>query len=184
MNFNFRNAYLHFKKICIHKYWVAKYCFRCGLYWQGIIHDLSKFSPVEFFESVEFYQGTRSPIDACKALKGYSGAWMHHKGRNPHHYEYWVDNLDYGGIPLSMPKKYAIEMLCDYIGAGHAYSDGEFSYEAEYKWWLNKKSHGIKMHPKTIEFVDTALSLARTFGDNVITKESLDLLWVKVNKKS
>ena len=81
-----KNSLKHFKKICIHKYWVAHYCFKCGLYWRGIKHDMSKFSPIEFWESVKYYQGDRSPIDAAKEDKGWSAAWMHHKGRNTHHY--------------------------------------------------------------------------------------------------
>ena len=67
---NIKNALLHFKKICIHKYYVGKYCFKMGMYWQGITHDLSKFSPIEFFESAKYYQGNRSPIDACKEANG------------------------------------------------------------------------------------------------------------------
>ena len=83
-----KNIFLHFKKICVHKYWVGYYCFKADLYWQGIIHDLSKFSPVEFWESVKYYQGTSSPIDVSKKVNGYSKAWFH-RGRNLHHYEYW-----------------------------------------------------------------------------------------------
>ena len=83
------NFFLHLKKILVHKYWVFYFCCKAGIPWQGITHDLSKFSPVEFWESVKYYQGNRSPIDACKEENGYSMAWQHHKGRNPHHYEYW-----------------------------------------------------------------------------------------------
>lgn len=84
-----RNIKNHLKTVLTHKKYVMKYCFKAGLYWQGIVHDLSKFSPTEFWESVKYYQGTRSPIDACKEENGMSLAWLHHKGRNKHHYEYW-----------------------------------------------------------------------------------------------
>lgn len=140
-------ALKHLKTILRHKYWVGKYCFKAGIPVQGIIHDLSKFSSTEFVESVKYYQGNRSPIDACKEANGYSMAWMHHKGRNPHHYEYWQDNFDNGGKPLIMPYKYAIEMLCDYMGAGRAYMKENFSYESEQEWWKNKKSKPLAMHP-------------------------------------
>lgn len=169
-----KNAFLHFKKICIHKYWVGKYCFRMGLYWQGITHDLSKFSPVEFFESVKYYQGTRSPIDACKEVNGYSMGWFHHRGRNLHHYEYWQDNFDKGGEPVLMPKKYAVEMLCDYLGAAKAYAGKDFTMESEWNWWLNKKSKGIAMHQSTIKFIDICLESAKIFGENCLTKENVD----------
>lgn len=151
-----KNAWLHFKKICIHKYWVAYYCFKAGLYWQGITHDLSKFSWIEFWESVKYYQGTKSPIDACKADKGYSLAWQHHKGRNPHHYEYWTDKYDDGTVALEMPFKYAVELLCDWLGAGRAYNTkSNFTYKRELDWWINKRDNTHpKMHERVLNFVD------------------------------
>ena len=155
-----KNVWLHFKKICIHKYWVAYYCFKCGLYWQGIIHDISKFSLVEFCESVKYYQGTSSPINAAKADKGYSLAWQHHKGRNPHHYEYWTDNYDNGTTCIEMPRKYAVELICDWLGAGRAYMGKKFTYENELKWWKNKlKNNPPKMHEKTINFISKVFNL-------------------------
>lgn len=152
-----KNMWLHFKKICIHKYYVRKYCWKMGLYWQGLTHDLSKFSPIEFWESVKYYQGDRSPIDACKEVNGYSKAWLHHKGRNKHHYEYWQDNFDQGGQTLIMPYKYAAEMLCDYLGAGHAYWGKKFTYESEIEWWKKKKSNPLAMHPVIQTFIGMSL---------------------------
>lgn len=145
--------------ICKHKYWVAYYCFKFGIPFRGIIHDLSKFSPTEFFESVKYFDGTRSPIDVCKEQNGVSYAWMHHKGRNKHHYEYWQDNFDRGGNPVKMPFKYAVEMLCDYLGAGRAYMKNNFSYKAEYDWWKKKISNGIAMHPETQCFIERCLNM-------------------------
>ena len=172
------NTFRHFWKIIVHKYWVAHYCFRCQLYWQGITHDLSKFSPVEFFESVKYYQGNSSPINACKADKGYSLAWQHHKGRNPHHYEHWTDNYDSGTTCIPMPKKYAVEMLCDYLGAARAYLGKKFTFEGEMKWWNNKWMFGgIKMHASTAIFITncfTALyELERKYPGNIMKIENL-----------
>lgn len=173
-----KNTFLHLGKILTHKYWVAHYCFRCGLYWQGITHDLSKFSPVEFWESVKYYQGNSSPINACKADKGYSLAWQHHKGRNPHHYEHWTDNYDSGTTCIPMPKKYAVEMLCDYLGAARAYLGKKFTFEGEMKWWNNKWMFGgIKMHASTAIFITncfTALyELERKYPGNIMKIENL-----------
>ena len=151
------NVFKHLKKILIHKYWVGLYCFKCGLYWRGLVHDLSKFSPVEFFESIKYYQGNSSPIDAAKKDKGYSLAWMHHKGRNKHHYEYWTDNYDNGTTCIEMPFIYAVEMLCDYLGAARAYWGKDFTYAAEYDWWI-KKSKVAKMHPNTKNFITFVLA--------------------------
>lgn len=151
------NAAKHFMKINTHKFHVAKYCFAAGLYKQGITHDLSKFSPTEFLESIKYYQGDSSPILAAKDDMGYSLAWQHHKGRNLHHYEYWQDDFDHGGRPLKMPFRYALELVCDYLGAGEAYMGKNFSFQAEYDWWIDKKSKPIAMHPQTMAFVEAML---------------------------
>lgn len=152
------NAWKHLRKVQTHRKWVRHYCFLLGIPWQGITHDLSKYNPVEFFESVYYYQGTRSPIDRCKECKGYSMAWFHHKGRNKHHYEYWVDNLDNGGVPVLMPKKYFLELVADYLGAGHAYCGKDFTFTKEYEWWQNKRKKPLKMDPRQLKMLDTIFS--------------------------
>ena len=148
-----KNTFRHLGKILKHKYWVFYYCCKAGIPWRGFMHDWSKFSPTEFWESVKYYQGNRSPIDACKEDKGYSKAWLHHKGRNRHHYEYWQDNFDNGGQPLQMPYKDAVEMLCDYLGAGRAYMGKDFSYKKEYEWWCKKCEKSLAMHSQTKAFI-------------------------------
>jgi hypothetical protein len=147
----------HLKTVTKHKYWVWYYMHKCGKGWRGLWHDMSKFSPIEFWESVKYYSGTRSQIDACKEDKGISMAWMHHKGCNPHHYEYWQDNFDHGGEPKEMPWKYKVEMICDYLAAGRAYMGKNFSYQAEYEWWLKKLELPRRQHEKDKEFVTTIL---------------------------
>lgn len=154
----FINIFRHFHKINVHRFWVFYYCCKAGIPWRGLVHDLSKYSPTEFWESVKYYQGTSSPIDACKKVNGVSYAWMHHKGRNPHHYEYWQDNFDKGGNPVQMPDKYAIEMFCDYMGAGRAYMGKKFSYRQELNWWINKKHSPLAMHPVQKLFITEALN--------------------------
>ena len=108
----------HFKIVCIHKYYVFLASIEAGIPFRGFMHDWSKFSFSEFFNSAKYYTGNRSPIDNEKDEKGYSYAWLHHRGRNPHHWEYWIDNLSSGGEALKMPSKYVKEMICDWIGAG------------------------------------------------------------------
>lgn len=147
------NFFKHLKKVLIHKFWVAYYCFKCGFYWRGLIHDLSKFHPIEFLESVKYYQGNRSPIDAAKEDKGYSSAWYHHRGRNKHHYEYWCDNFENGLTCPPMPYEYTVELLCDYLGAARAYMGKEFTYQCELDWWNNVKKDKTRMNKKTKEFI-------------------------------
>ena len=101
----------HLRRILRHKFWVAYYCFQLGLYKQGILHDLSKFGWYEFSRSVKFYNDDTSPLNKEKEILGYSRSYLHHRGRNPHHYEYWVTKLDTGGVPVKMPKEYALELV-------------------------------------------------------------------------
>jgi hypothetical protein len=152
----------HLKTVCIHKYYVFIFCCRAGIPWRGIKHDLSKFSPTEFFESVKYYSGTRSPIDACKEDNGYSLAWNHHKGRNTHHWEYWVDNLGTNPTPIQMPYKDAVEMLCDYLGASKAYTRKKKLSTidwlvSEVDWWTDHKRK-VLMHPKIEKFITIILN--------------------------
>ena len=150
-------SFKHFKTICTHKSWVSYYGNIAGLsWWQTFKHDLSKFSYIEFSESVKYYTGDKSPIDNCKADIGYSLAWQHHKGRNPHHYEYWMDNFDQGTTAIRMPYKYAVEMLCDSLAAGQTYASNTnttFSYTAELKYFINKFDNGCAMHPDNQKFI-------------------------------
>lgn len=156
----------HFKTICIHKYYVFQNCCKAGIPMRGLLHDLSKFTPVEFLESTKYFQGNRSPINACKDANGVSKAWLHHKGRNPHHYEYWQDDFDHGGMPLKMPFICALELVCDYLAAGQAYNKEKFTYSQEYEWWENKCRNPVAMHPQTRRFVDLMLLTMKEENSN------------------
>lgn len=139
----------HFKTVCIHKYFVFKECAACGILWQGIIHDLSKFGPTEFVSSAKHFQGNRSPIEAEKEEGGYSKAWLHHKGCNKHHWEYWTDFSDNGDIIANeIPYKYVVEMVCDWIGAGKAYSKDKWT-QADPINYYNSHRQGRYFHPNT-----------------------------------
>jgi len=117
-----KNMWGHFLTINKHKWEVAKACFKAGLYRQGITHDLSKFSPSEFFTSARYYkQGVSSPVfEERDAHDGASYVEQHHHGHNPHHWEYWI-HVNFKGKPIKIPPKYVREMVCDFIGAGKVY---------------------------------------------------------------
>ena len=160
MNVKIKNIWLHLRKIQTHRKWVRHYCFGIGLYKQGLLHDLSKYSPTEFWESVKYYQGTSSPIDASKAENGYSMAWFHHRGRNLHHHVMWIDNFDeMGGVPILMPYKYFAEMICDYLAAGRAYMGADFSFAAENNWWKRKSSKGLMMPENQVKMISYIFEL-------------------------
>lgn len=138
------NKYInHFIKICKHKYYVASILMKEGLYWQAITHDLSKFSLTEFAPSAKYFSGDRSPIEAEKEDIGYSAAWLHHKGMNKHHWQYWVDYKDGKAVTCSIPGEYLVEMAADIIGASKAYLGGKYDpsepikyFEAHKDEWL------------------------------------------------
>ncbi|MEG1848900.1 MAG: DUF5662 family protein [Lachnospiraceae bacterium] len=159
----------HFKTITEHKLLVMQGCFKVGLYKQGLLHDLSKYMPSEFFVGAKYYQGTRSPNNAEREAKGYSAAWLHHKGRNKHHYEYWVDYSTTqikGSIPVPMPTKYIIEMFMDRIAASKVYNKGHYTDSDP----LNYYNHGSKyalMHEDTRAQLESLLQMLSNSGETV-----------------
>lgn len=156
------------KRIITHKFWVAYYCFQVGLYWQGIIHDLSKFSWIEFSRSIKYWNDKISSLANERKLNGYSKTFLHHRGRNPHHYEYWIHSLDSGGIPAEMPRKYTIELICDYLAACKTYGSNPRN---EIDWWI-KHSPKIKMHDKTKSYINNVL---QAYHDNKNLRKAVDI---------
>lgn len=151
---NITNYIKHFKIITKHKYYVYKACKLCGITWRGITHDLSKYSPREFLSSAKYFQGDRSPIDAEKVKIGYSLAWLHHKGRNRHHWQYWIDFTTEGKpYAIKMPYKDVVELVCDWIGAGKAYMNKEWTNKSPLDYW-NKTKDKILLHEDTYRFLD------------------------------
>lgn len=159
----------HFCTITRHRWAVRRGCFRVGLYWQGLTHDLSKYSLSEFCVGARYYQGTRSPNARERELLGYSTAWMHHKGRNRHHFEYWTDlNLNTRRyMPVQMPRRYLAEMVMDRIAAckiyhGKQYRDGD---ALEYLQRSTEGREGSQMHPATRRELEYLLTMLRDRGE-------------------
>ncbi|MDD6467812.1 MAG: DUF5662 family protein [Erysipelotrichaceae bacterium] len=123
----YRRLVGHFLTITKHKIKVTQLCFQMGLYKQGILHDLSKYSPVEFCAGVRYWQGDRSPIDKEKEILGYSYGWLHHKGHNMHHWEYWMDRSREGIIFHEAPKHVVKEMICDRVAACMIYQKDRYT---------------------------------------------------------
>ena len=170
----------HIKRILVHKYWVFVYCKRYGIVWRGIKHDISKFHPIELLESIKYFDPKTSPIPLCKADKGYSLAWLHHKGHNDHHYEYWVDNLDSGGTPIKMTFECVLEMIADWMAAGKAYNGKSFTVLDEIEWFNKFVERNPKIHKETILLIDSILwyeeHLLKNPQDSNLTKEFLKCL--------
>ena len=158
----------HFRTITHHRHLVRKYCFRVGLYWRGLTHDLSKYSPTEFWRGAKYYQGTFSPTQQERRENGYSLAWMHHKGRNRHHFEYWTDYgvSGEGIIGVEMPKKYVAEMFCDRLAASKVYRGQDFQPGDPYQFFQYGKKKRLLMHPATSELLETILIVLRDQGED------------------
>ena len=161
-------AWKHFKTITYHKYLVAKGCFAIGLFKQGLLHDLSKYYPTEFLVGAKYYQGNRSPNNAEREEKGYSAAWLHHKGRNKHHYEYWIDystrDIPGGMTPVPMPNRYIAEMLMDRIAASKVYLGKKYTDKAplEYYSW---GAEAAPIHPDTRRKLEQYLVMLAEKGE-------------------
>ncbi len=166
------NAWKHFCTITHHRILVAKGCFRVGLYWQGLTHDLSKYSLTEFRVGARYYQGTRSPNNAEREDIGYSSAWLHHKGRNKHHYEYWIDYNTKGDlptedilIPVPMPDRYIAEMIMDRIAAGKTYAGDAYTDQHPLRY-LNKGIDRAPMHQYTKDTLLYYLTMLAEKGED------------------
>lgn len=156
----------HFKTITEHKLLVMRYCFQVGLYRQGLLHDLSKYSPAEFWAGAKYYQGNESPNNMERKMTGVSKAWLHHKGRNKHHFEYWIDyGLEKGSrmTGMKMPLRYAVEMFLDRIAAGQIYNGKDFRREDPWKYYERGCGKYI-MHPKTRELLEFLLHMYAAKG--------------------
>lgn len=156
----------HFKTITYHKWLVMKYCFQVGLYRQGLMHDLSKYSPSEFLVGVRYYQGTRSPNAAEREEKGYSEAWMHHKGRNKHHYEYWNDvGKDKTIAGVKMPLNYVVEMMMDRIAASRVYKKENYTDRSPLEYYNLTKDYAL-IHPETRKLLERLLKMLAARGQD------------------
>ena len=130
----------HIQTVQRHRTMVCKLCFKCGLYWQGLTHDLSKYSPAEFINGVRFYTGTCSPHVSERKKLGYSKAWLHHKGHNKHHSDYWQDIMPDNKVhPIDMPEKYFLEMICDRVAASMIYLKDKYTDKAPLEYYLSNK---------------------------------------------
>ena len=157
----------HFMTITRHRHKVMYHCLRCGILWQGMRHDLSKYSPTEFLPGARFYLGDRSPTEGERREYGYSKAWMHHKGRNKHHFEYWTDYDLRTKLmtPVKMPLKYVKEMFCDRVAASKIYMKDKYDDGAPLAYFLRaKKTRAI--HPETSDLLEKLLTTLRDKGED------------------
>lgn len=163
-------ALQHFCTITAHRHLVMKGCFKVGLYQQGICHDLSKYSPTEFLVGCQYYQGNMSPNNAERKAKGYSAAWLHHKGRNKHHYEYWIDYSGIENIPLAgmkMPIRYVVEMFIDRVSASKIYKKDGYNESSPLEYYEKGKNSYV-IHPESRALLELLLHKLADEGENAV----------------
>ncbi len=156
----------HFITITRHRHLVIRHCYKCGILWQGLRHDLSKYSPVEFLEGIRYYRPDRSPNMGARRANGYSRAWMHHQGRNKHHFEYWNDYSvkTKRKEPVRMPVRYVVEMFCDRVAASKIYFAEKYTDDKPLAYF--DKGRGRRfMHPATSEQLEILLKMLKKKGE-------------------
>ena len=160
------HPFLHLRTVIRHRHKVLLHCIRAGIGWQGVFHDLSKFSPTEFIPGAKFFQGNRSPNEQEREIYGFSAAWMHHKGRNKHHFEYWNDlNLQtHRYEPVKMPIRYVKEMFCDRVAASKIYRGSEYTDAHPYQYFSRGNARQ-KMHPDTADLLEEWLRMLAEQGE-------------------
>lgn len=162
------HAIEHFRTITYHRHLVRQYCFRVGLYWQGLTHDLSKYTPTEFLVGAFYYQGNRSPNNAEREARGYSASWLHHKGRNKHHFEYWVD---YHRGPekllagMKMPVRFVVEMFMDRIAACRTYQKEAYTDRSPLEYHRQALQVNAIMHRETLWLLEDLLQMLAECGE-------------------
>ncbi len=164
-----KGAFGHFRTITKHRHRVIAHCFRAGIPWQGLLHDLSKYSPTEFFAGARNYQGNRSPNERERELYGYSRAWLHHKGRNRHHFEYWCDinPATKRYEPVKMPLRFVIEMFCDRVAASKIYQGKNYTDRHPLEYFLRGKETR-EIHPETSDFLEKLLTMLAEQGEEAV----------------
>ncbi len=165
-----RKAAGHLKTITRHHHLVCGYCLRAGLIRQGLLHDLSKLSPTEFLVGARYYQGTRSPNNAEREETGVSMAWLHHKGRNRHHFEYWIDYTAEKSAHIiegaRMPRRYVAEMIFDRVSASRVYSGEAYTDEFPLMYFLRSRDKLWIIHEDTKKQMEFLLRMWARKGED------------------
>ena len=102
--------------------------------------------------------------------RGYSSAWLHHKGRNKHHLEYWIDYSPEGDHALAgmkMPVRYVVEMFCDRIAASRTYRKEAYVDRDPWDYYQRSKPHYI-LHPETRALLEDLLSRLKDEGEEAV----------------
>ena len=173
-----KNFLKHLHRINTHKYIVLKLCIKAGIPFRGLMHDISKYSFIEFSEGVKYYNEERSPISECKRENGYSKAWLHHKGRNKHHFEYWYDFASKDKT-IIMPYSYTIEMICDTLAASIVYNKEQWKRTTPLEYFNSRKDKEYMNERIRLILEEVYISVANEGIDKTINKKKLKEIYYK-----
>ena len=157
----------HFVTITKHRHAVIRHCFKAGIPVRGLLHDLSKYTPTEFIPGAKYYTGIKSPNEGERAQLGFSTAWLHHKGRNRHHFEYWTDYnpIEKRVMPVKMPLKFVIEMFCDRVAASKIYQGENYTEQHPIEYFMRGKDRRL-IHPETSDLIEELLRMLSEEGED------------------
>ncbi len=161
-----KSFFRHLSIITRHRHAVLRHCFKAGIGYRGLLHDLSKYSITELSAGMKYFQGSRSPNEAEREAVGYSAAWLHHKGRNRHHFEYWTDyNPKTKSVePVEMPLVFVKEMFCDRVAASKIYGGKGYTDSYALNYFERGKPTRV-IHPKTSELIEGLLVMLSEKGE-------------------
>ena len=156
----------HFKTITKHRHKVIYHCAKAGILWQGLFHDLSKYTLTEFIPGAKYYIGTRSPNEIERETFGYSTAWIHHKSRNRHHFEYWTDISPKTHLyePVKMPLRFVKEMFCDRVAASKIYQGENYTDNHPIEYFIRGKAKRV-IHKETSDLLEKLLTMLAEKGE-------------------
>lgn len=178
---SFKKFFKHLNTVRKHRSIVFGLCVKCGLFWRGLVHDLSKYSPTEFWEGVRYYSGNHSPISECRKQTGHSLAWLHHTAHNKHHFEYWFDR---GNVEqMDIPYKYAVESVCDRISASMCYNGKNYTNQKVLDYWQKDKAKE-QLNDRMKAFYDKVFSdLAEHGSKYILNKKYMKQTYNKIVKQ-
>ncbi len=173
----------HFMTVTRHRHAVIRHARKAGILWQGLRHDLSKYYPEEFVPGVKYFQGDRSPNEMERERFGYSSAWLHHKGRNKHHFEHWTDYnpVERKVMPVKMPVRYVAEMFCDRVAASKIYQGEKYTDSHPYEYFDRGRARRF-INPETSALLESWLVMLKEQGEDAALRHIKEC--VRASKKN
>jgi hypothetical protein len=173
----------HLWVVIKHKSNVLYYASKLGIFWTGLVHDLTKFSPTEFNRSVKYFHGKKSPTIVERASHdNFSYICVAHTGRNKHHWQYWVDYTRWEIVVNKIPFRHALEYVADVLSASKVYNPKDFNFMVAHDYF-KEHSKTYLMHPATKEFILWCIKEAHDNGFKAVKKKISKAKYIEISNK-